>query len=168
MNEFKEYKRTNVAEMRIYEEGEDFDGISISDPDKENGSPKAGDMIARNPDNHKDQWLVAKDYFYANFAAMDDGMKTLKNTTTDGASKIVRDIKFWGDGDNFRLISKAWSEKEGWMKSTKAMEIPNRGVLVQVTTQQWDNVAEALIFIPSATIIEIKDSEGNVTSRKIV
>jgi len=30
------------------------------------GSPKEGDMIARNPKNHADQWLVAKKYFEDN------------------------------------------------------------------------------------------------------
>jgi hypothetical protein len=29
--------------------------------------PKEGDMIARNPKNHKDQWLVAAQYFADNF-----------------------------------------------------------------------------------------------------
>jgi hypothetical protein len=33
------------------------------------GSPKAGDMIARNPGNHEDQWLVAAQYFADNFEA---------------------------------------------------------------------------------------------------
>jgi len=41
--------------------------ISISAPDKEAGSPKAGDMIARNPKNHDDMWLVAAQYFADNF-----------------------------------------------------------------------------------------------------
>lgn len=41
--------------------------ISISDADKQNGSPKIGDMIARNPKNWKDQWLVAAQYFKDNF-----------------------------------------------------------------------------------------------------
>lgn len=41
--------------------------ISISDEDLRNGSPKSGDMIARNPKNHKDQWLVAEQYFKDNF-----------------------------------------------------------------------------------------------------
>ena len=29
-----------------------------------------------------------------------------------------------GNGDMFKLLCKASSQKEGWMKSTKAMEIP--------------------------------------------
>lgn len=68
MSEFKQYRRTNIAEMRPFVEGEDLDGkISISQADRVAGSPKPGDMIARNPQNHEDQWLVAKDYFEANF-----------------------------------------------------------------------------------------------------
>lgn len=65
---FKKYRRTQIAEMRPYEPGETLgERISISAPDRESGSPKPGDMIARNPANHDDQWLVAKDYFDANF-----------------------------------------------------------------------------------------------------
>ena len=45
-------------------------GISVSQADLENGSPKIGDMIARNPKNHKDQWLVAQQYFKDNFEPM--------------------------------------------------------------------------------------------------
>ena len=52
--------------MRPYISGEDMAGISVSEPDKQNGSPRVGDMIARNPKNHLDQWLVAKKYFEDN------------------------------------------------------------------------------------------------------
>lgn len=62
--------------------------------------------------------------------------KTLHNSNASVASKNVKDIVFWGDGDTFKLISKASSESEGWMKSTKAMEIVGVGVVIQVTTQQ--------------------------------
>lgn len=72
MSEFKEYRRKNVSEMRPYIEGETLDSkVSISEADKKNGSPKAGDMIARNPKNHKDQWLVAKAYFEDNLELID-------------------------------------------------------------------------------------------------
>ena len=79
-------------------------------------------------------------------------MKTLENTTTDGATKNVKDIQFWGNGDTFKLISKAWSKEEGWMKSTKAMEIAGIGCVVQVSTQQGENVAEAITFVPGVRI----------------
>jgi len=92
--------------------------------------------------------------------------KTLDNTTASTAEDNVRDIKFWGDGDLFKLISKASSKAEGWMKSTKAMDVGN-GCVVQVTTQQGDNVAEALTFVPDVTILETKDIYGNVTKRTL-
>lgn len=52
--------------MRPYIKGEDLSHVSITDADKENGSPQPGDMIARNPENHDDTWLVAKQYFENN------------------------------------------------------------------------------------------------------
>ena len=60
---FAQYRRKQIAELRPYVDGETLANVSISAPDKEAGSPKAGDMIARNPKNHGDQWLVAKKYF---------------------------------------------------------------------------------------------------------
>lgn len=47
----------------------DFDmkNVSVSVVDKQNGSPKSGDKIARNPKNHEDKWLVAAAYFTDNF-----------------------------------------------------------------------------------------------------
>jgi len=74
MAQFKKYRRTQIAEMRpVTKHEEDYpetildNEISVSQADLENGSPKVGDMIARNPKNHKDQWLVAKQYFEDNF-----------------------------------------------------------------------------------------------------
>jgi hypothetical protein len=69
MNEFKQYRRKQIAELRPYDQGENMVGISVSDADAKAGSPKAGDMIARNPENNEDQWLVAAQYFADNFEA---------------------------------------------------------------------------------------------------
>jgi hypothetical protein len=66
MSDWQKYRRTGLSEMRPYIDGEDVSHISISEYDRENGSPKAGDMIARNPRNHTDQWLVAAKYFAEN------------------------------------------------------------------------------------------------------
>lgn len=77
---FTKYRRTAIAEMRPVTKEEIELGrlittytpsrkaVSVSMPDLENGSPKEGDMIARNPKNHEDQWLVAEQYFKDNFA----------------------------------------------------------------------------------------------------
>lgn len=67
MSEFKQYRRKQIAELRTWQEGDDLTGVSISDADKTAGSPKPGDMVARNPKNHSDQWLVAAAYFAENF-----------------------------------------------------------------------------------------------------
>lgn len=69
-NKFKKYRRTQIAEMRPYEPGEELGDVSISAPDRKAGSPKKGDMIARNPKNHDDQWLVAAAYFADNFESL--------------------------------------------------------------------------------------------------
>ena len=66
MSEWKKYVRKGESEMRPYVEGEDYTEISVSAPDVANGSPKKGDMIARNPKNHDDKWLVAQAYFEDN------------------------------------------------------------------------------------------------------
>lgn len=80
MSEFKKYRRKRYAELRpvTLEDIAQFEernniihnevyAVSISQTDRENNSPRIGDMIARNPENHEDQWLVAEKYFNDNF-----------------------------------------------------------------------------------------------------
>lgn len=67
---YKSYRRKQIAELRPYISGENMADVSISGPDKAAGSPKTGDMIARNPKNHVDKWLVAAAYFADNFEAV--------------------------------------------------------------------------------------------------
>lgn len=68
---WKHYRRKGLSEMRPYEPDEDVSHVSISEADRLAGSPKVGDMIARNPDNHADQWLVARAYFEKNLELVD-------------------------------------------------------------------------------------------------
>lgn len=93
-----------------------------------------------------------------------DTKKTLRNTDVDGAEKNVPDIVKYGDGGMFRLLYKAHSEDEGWMKSTKAMAIAHVGCVVQVTTQQGDQIAEAVTFVPGVKVVEDSENGG----RKLV
>lgn len=94
--------------------------------------------------------------------------KTLGNTTASQAKDNVKDIVFWGNGDLFKLIGKASSKNEGWMKSTKAMCIEGIGAVVQVTTQQGQHVADAVTFVPGVKMQENVDTEGKVISRELV
>lgn len=84
MNEFKQYRRKQIAELRpvtindieqfiehkmivAHKTTDNWTPVSISAEDLKSGSPKEGDMVARNPKNHLDQWLVSKEYFQDNF-----------------------------------------------------------------------------------------------------
>ena len=89
--------------------------------------------------------------------------KTLDNTSVADVKQKVADVQVVGNGDTFQLLCKASSKAEGWMKSAKACEIPKVGCIVQVTTQQGSNVAEALVFVPGVRIVE--DENGG---RKLV
>lgn len=67
MSDFKQYRRKQIAELREWQSGDDLSEVSVSVEDLKNGSPLPGDMIARNPKNHNDQWLVSAQYFFDNF-----------------------------------------------------------------------------------------------------
>lgn len=84
-------------------------------------------------------------------------------SVADATQGKVSDIKVVGNGDTFRLLCKASSKEQGWMKSAKAAEIEGVGCIVQVTTQQGANVAEALTFVPG---VRIADDENG--GRKLV
>lgn len=94
-------------------------------------------------------------------------MKTLDISEVKGAKASISDLEVFGDGDTFKLICKASSQEEGWMKSTKAMEIHGVGCVIQVTTQQRNpdgsySVAEAITFVPGVEI------QGSDNCRKVV
>lgn len=88
MKDFKQFRKKNIAEMReitqvdinifnnhgfIHISEYPFGyNISISDADIKNGSPKIGDMVARNPNDYSDQWLIAEKYFKDNFEEFKD------------------------------------------------------------------------------------------------
>lgn len=96
-NAFKQYRHTHIAEMRPVNLDTDrilikSGVISISAPDTQAGSPKQGDMIARNPDNHNDQWLVNADYFAKNFEPMASNDPRIKNPHHKETSSRVSSI----------------------------------------------------------------------------
>lgn len=104
--------------------------------------------------------------------------KTLGVTSGPDLEKKVSDVQTWGDPNEWQLICKAWSEKQGWMRSTKAMVVKDRngrstGCLVQVSTHQKnadgpDSVAESVVFLPDYAVQAEAMSDGTVVSRVIV
>lgn len=82
--------------------------------------------------------------------------KQLDISEVKTAKDNIKDLKIYGDGDTFRLLCKASSQEQDWMKSTKVCNAPT-GCIVQVTTQQMNHdgtyaVAEALTFVPGCKI----------------
>jgi hypothetical protein len=61
--EIKNYRKKGVQPMYPWEMSVQMDVISISPADQLAGSPKYGDMIAFNPRDWSDSWLVSQDYF---------------------------------------------------------------------------------------------------------
>jgi len=88
----------------------------------------------------------------------------LNNTTPS-------DLKFWGDPELFKLISRSSSLSEGWVRMVKAMQAgPN--VMILTSTQQRNPdgtyvVSEALSLAPYGQIEEKRNEEGQVVSRSI-
>jgi len=100
-------------------------------------------------------------------------MKSLHNTDQNTCRSNVKDVVMFGE-DLFKLLSKASSEEEGWMKSTKAMKVVG-GCVVQVTTQQRNidgtySIAEALTYVPGVQIATsyVSPTDDTVTARILV
>ena len=92
--------------------------------------------------------------------------KDLGISEVKSAKANIKDLVVYGDGDTFRLLCKASSQEQGWMKSTKVCNVAG-GCVVQVTTQQRNHdgtnaVAEALTFVPGCMI------DVDVEPRRIV
>lgn len=84
--------------------------------------------------------------------------KTLEITDVQEAQTKIADLKVYGDGDTWVLLCKASSKEQGWMKSTKVMNVPG-GCVVQVSTQHKQDmtagvyaVAEAVTYVPGVQI----------------
>ena len=110
----------------------------------------------------------------AKYSVPGDGVeeKSLNCTDQDTCRKNVSDVVIFGE-DLFKLLSKASSVKQGWMKSTKAM-FTGDGCVVQVTTQQKNldgtySVAEAVTYVPGVLIEEVFDKATDiVVSRSLI
>ena len=89
---FAKFRRKQIAELRPYVVGEDISGFSLTQEDAKAGSPKPGDMIARNPKNHADQWIVSAAYFADNFEPIDTTPPTpraaYRQPTIEDAEKL--------------------------------------------------------------------------------
>ena len=93
-------------------------------------------------------------------------VRDFSNENATQTKQNVKDVKIFGNVDMFQLICKASSKEEGWMKSTKALEIENVGCVIQISTQNKDSVAETSVFVPGIKIST--DSNGNKIFVKLI
>jgi len=103
MSKFKKYQRIQIAELRPVTDEEVMSrhlasNISMSMEDKEKGHPYIGDMVARNPENHNDQWLVTKEHFKKNFKPIDDNKNVQDSDDTTIKSKMFNIV---ANGETF-------------------------------------------------------------------
>ena len=66
------YRKKELQELIPLVEGLPMGLVSISDADKKNGSPKKGDMIAFNPKDGTDMWLVSEQDYKDNYEWVSD------------------------------------------------------------------------------------------------
>ncbi len=67
MSEVMFFKKKTIQPMYPWKPKTNMNGVSVSQADKDNGSPKLGDMIAYNPDDLNDKWLVAEAFILDNY-----------------------------------------------------------------------------------------------------
>lgn len=61
------FRKKGTQELVPWTPEIDMTGVSVSESDKNNGSPKNGDMIAINKNDPTDRWLVAEKFFNDNY-----------------------------------------------------------------------------------------------------
>lgn len=69
-DQFVQYSRITIVEMRPYVEGEDMTNVYVDPVLVEHGHPEEGDMIARNPRDRDEMWLMTRENFSTNFETM--------------------------------------------------------------------------------------------------
>ena len=120
--------------------GFDMANVSISDADIRNGSPRAGDMIARNPKDHNDKWLVAKQYFEDNLELAVTASGNTRTNLSFGAAinalksgnKVAR--KGWNDKGMYLILAEEGSFYKVGQET--GAEVGTEPFIVMFTAQQ--------------------------------
>lgn len=94
-------------------------------------------------------------------------VKTYNTNPDNPAKEAVKDFESWGDITQWKHITKSWSSKEDWLKSTKAMEIEGVGCILLVSTQNEEMIAETTTFIPGVKIEDIIENQVLVGRRLV-
>jgi len=82
--------------------------------------------------------------------------KTLNNVDMETSKQNVSDVEIYGNPDKWLCLSKASSKTQGWVKSTKAMDVPGYGCLVQVSEQLGERLATSIVAIQGVGVYTSK------------
>lgn len=145
--------------MRPYVIGEDLTGVSISQADVDNGSPKVGDMIARNPVNHKDQWLVAQKYFEDNIEEFSPSLSSNKS----GEEPLTAEVfyrKHWN-----KWVSETWGDAAAIDSSFEEVRKSSQHILdameeyvSQSATDSYNQAIEDVLNLPKQSKADVVKS----------
>lgn len=85
--------------------------------------------------------------------------RTIDNVTDKNAEEFGTEIV---GTQRWITICKAINHDEAWFKTTKGMDVPSLGVLVQVTTNERGQIAEAITFVPGASLVVRRDGTAEI------
>lgn len=147
MSTFKEYHNIQTKEIRPYVKGEDLTGISITegiDPVKDKG------YIARDPNNHEDQWYITKKFFKENFAEVIEAEEGDIETPEIIVEDPNRDWIF----APYQFIS--GGEYQGQSVTTYGFQA-DKGATIMTVVKTENAISNAIVFLPEARILRLED-----------
>jgi hypothetical protein len=83
--------------------------------------------------------------------------KKEQQTMPEHAEIGISDLEVHGNSSTFQLLYETYSRKHRRRETTKAIEIPGVGCVVQVSTHQGGQIAEAVPFVPGVTVVDLPD-----------
>jgi hypothetical protein len=111
----KNYRKTAIQPMYPWTPDISMCDVSVSAPDRENGSPETGDMIAVNPKRLIEQWLVAKAFFEENYEETgnsDGEASDPRDRVTEAIEAISLATALPEERIIAELTGTAWTEEE--------------------------------------------------------
>lgn len=116
----KLYRKKAVQAFIPWSEEVDMTLVSVSEDDREKGSPKIGDMIGINATNGDDMWLVEETTFNETYELVEDiPEENNNNSPVDSESYILKNnVTVYELGDDNDGVSKTFTSEQ---KAVKAL-----------------------------------------------
>ena len=123
----KLYRKKVLQAFIPWSEDVDMTLVSVSEADKEKGSPKIGDMIGINATNGDDMWLVEESTFNETYELVED----VSSSVVDSESYVLKNnVIVYELGDDNDGISKTFTAEQktvkGMLKDLSVVEIGSK------------------------------------------